>query len=396
MRTRLRLLFFFLLASAIPSCGTSEKKVEYEPYAEEPAFPNRREKLPAPKGRFGYVSNNGSDTVTVLDLPANEVVAQMQVGRDPLGNDGPHHLAVDAAGNVFVALQYPAPTTLPGPHAAHASATRPGFVLKLAPDDLRVVGEVQIDANPGEIILSPDGRHLVATHFDLGRALDQSLDAPSQRAALAVIDPNAIIGSGSPAPVSIRTCRAPHGASFAADNRTVYVSCYADDTVAIVDVENATAPPVIVPTSCDGPYSAVLSGSGKAVAVGCTDSKTVRLLDTTSRAFREPGISVLGAPFFAAWSHDETKLWVPLQNPDLLVIVDASTGTVLTQRAFDKAACERPHEAVLSEDGSTVYLVCEGDHVNPSVVLALDSVSLETRATMTVGAYPDRLAVRPR
>jgi hypothetical protein len=39
-----------------------------------------------------------------------------------------------------------------------------------------------------------------------------------------------------------------------------------------------------------------------------------------------------------------------------------------------------------------LYLVCEGDHRAASVVLGLDPQSLETRTTMAVGVYPDRLA----
>ena len=38
-------------------------------------------------------------------------------------------------------------------------------------------------------------------------------------------------------------------------------------------------------------------------------------------------------------------------------------------------------------------MVCEGDHETPSVILAIDPVSLETLGTMNVGIYPDRLAV---
>jgi DNA-binding beta-propeller fold protein YncE len=103
-------------------------------------------------------------------------------------------------------------------------------------------------------------------------------------------------------------------------------------------------------------------------------------------------IVTLGAPYFAAWSNDETKLWVPAQGPDELVLVDTTTNAVLKRRSFDAGTCQKPHEAQLSRDGATVYLVCEGDHVNASVVLALDPSTLDTKTVMTVGVYPDRLA----
>jgi YVTN family beta-propeller protein len=380
------------LAALYAACSSPDTKIEYEPYAGPPAYPDKRPKLPAPKGGYAFVSDSLSDTVTVLDVPANEVIAQIPVGRDPVGIDGPHHLAVDKDGTVYVALSYPQPTTLPGPHAAHASASRPGFVHKLGPTDLHVIGEVQIDANPGEIVLAPDGSKIIVTHFDLARAIDAKLTPEDQKATLMVIDPKTMVMGGSPAPIAIKVCRAPHGASIAADGKTAFVACYADDAVAIVDLANPSTPPTLVPVGSKGPYSAVLSPSGKLCAIGNTDGKDTRVLDTQTRTMKAEAIPTLGAPYFAAWANDETKMWIPAQGPDELVVVDPATNAVLTRRTFDAATCQRPHEAQLSKDGATLYLVCEGDHVNKSVVLALDPTTLETKSTMTVGVYPDRFA----
>lgn len=374
------------------ACSDPETKIEYDPYAGSPAYPDKRPKLPAAKGTYGFVSDSLSDTVSVLDVPSNEVLAQIAVGRDPVGIDGPHHLAVDDDGSVYVALSYPQPTALPGPHAAHASAARPGFVQKLAPNDLHVIGEVQIDANPGEIVLSADGSRLIVTHFDLARAIDPKLSPDDQKATLLIIDPKTLVIGGSPSPTAVKVCRAPHGASIAADAKTAFVACYADDAVAIVDLSNPSAAPVMVPVGSKGPYSAVLSPSGAQVAIGNTDGKDTRILDTQTRTIKPAPIPSLGAPYFAAWSNDETKLWVPAQGPDEVVLVDTATNAVLKRRTFDAATCQKPHETQLSKDGTTLYLVCEGDHVNKSVVLALDPSTLDTRSTMTVGVYPDRLA----
>lgn len=389
MRTRHAVLSLLALLVA---CSSPETKIEYEPYAGDPAYPDKRPKLPAAKGSYAFVSDSLSDTVSVLDVPSNEVIAQVPVGRDPVGVDGPHHLAVDKDGNVYVALSYPQPATLPGPHAAHASATRPGFVLKLAPTDLHPVGEVQIDANPGEIVVSPDGSKLIVTHFDLARAIDQKLSDNDRKATLMILDPKTMVIGGSPAPTAIKVCRAPHGASIAADGNTAFVACYADDAVAIVDLANPSATPVLVPVGAKGPYSAVLSPSGAQVAIGTTDGKETRILDTQTRTMKAQSIPTPGSPYFAAWSNDETKIWIPAQGPDELVLVDTATNAVLRRRVFDAATCQKPHEAQLAKDGTTVYLVCEGDHVNKSVVLALDPSTLDTKSTMTVGVYPDRLA----
>ncbi len=53
--------------------------------------------------------------------------------------------------------------------------------------------------------------------------------------------------------------------------------------------------------------------------------------------------------------------------------------------------CISPHEAVLSADEQTLYVVCEGDHMAPGTVVALDTADLSTRWSATAGVYPDRL-----
>lgn len=390
MRPAFPFVFVFALASA---CGMSETRVEYEPYSGPPAYPDKTPKLPAPKGAFAYVSDNGSDTISVLDIPSNEVAAQVRVGRDPVGIDGPHHLAVARDGVVYVALSYPAPAAIPGPHASHASSVRPGWVQKLAADDLRLLGEVQVEANPGEIVLSPDGTRIIVTHFDLTRASDAKLDAEGQKASILVIDPRTLTTTGSPLPRAIKACRAPHGASISNDGRTAFVACYADDTLAIVDLTEGASAVTTVAVGSEGPYSAVLSPSGKLVAIGTTEGKATRIYDVEARAMREVTVLAQGAAFFGGWSADDSKLWIPTQSPDALTLVDATTGATTKQRMFD-ATCQKPHEAALSPDGATLYVVCEGDHKEPGAVLALDPVTLETRSTMRVGVYPDRFALR--
>ena len=390
----MRPAFAFSCAVALSSaCGSSETRVEYEPYSGPPSYPDKTPKLPTPKGAFAYVSDNGSDTISVLDVPSNEVVAQVRVGRDPVGIDGPHHLAVAPDGVVYVAFSYPAPATIPGPHASHASSVRPGWVQKLAADDLHLLGEVQVDPNPGEIVLSPDGTRLIVTHFDLARASDAKLDDEGQKASILVIDPATLTTGGSPRPRAIKACRAPHGASITRDGRTAFVACYADDTLAVVDLMEGGAAVTSVPVGSEGPYSAVMSPSGKFVAVGTTEGKATRIYDVAARAMRDVTVVSQGAAFFAGWSADDSKLWIPTQSPDALMLVDATTGATSKQRMFD-ASCEKPHEAALSPDGATLYVVCEGDHKEPGAVLAVDPATLETRSVMRVGVYPDRFALR--
>lgn len=385
------------------SGGEPEVTYQYAPYAGD-AYPDKRPTFKLPSGDVGLVSNNGSDSVSVLDLVSEMSMGSAPVGRSPVDNDGPHHIAGDRAGGfAYIALAYPAPAAAPGPHAAHGSSSRSGFVQKLALDDLRVVGEVRIDTNPGDIVLSEDRKRLVASHFDLRKALVKGATDDEKRATLAVMNPASILAEGSPLPVLITTCVAPHGIALSRpDGKTAYAACYGEDAIAVVDLENPKAPVVRVPIGAGsgqigaptyGPYSAVLSPSGDKLAVGDTESKDVRFFNVTSRTFEALVLKTMGAPYFPAWSTDGNTLYVPTQTPDAIQVVDLATGKPVTSRVFADKSCVLPHEAVFGSDHGTLYLVCEGDHVSPSVVLALDPTTLETKATMPVGAYPDRLLV---
>jgi YVTN family beta-propeller protein len=384
---------------------TEEKIVHvYDPYEGPPVYPNRRPTFELPAGDVGLVSNNGSDTISVLDLTTNQVLGSAPVGRDPVDIDGPHHLAGDRArGVAFVALAYPAPALTPGPHAAHGSSVRDGFVQKLALDDLRVLGEVRVDKNPGDIVLSDDGARIVVSHFDLQKALTVGAGIDDRRATLAVIDSAEVLASGSPDAARITTCVAPHGVALSRpDGARAYVACYGEDVIAVVDVTDPKAEVLRVPVGPSpggagqptyGPYSAVLSPGGQKIALGNTESKDVRVFDVAASAMTPIVIQTLGAPYFMAWSSDETLLYIPTQSPDALVVADAATGTVVASRPFDKATCQLPHETTFNTDDSTLYIVCEGDHKLPGVVLGIDPSTLDTTATLPVGVYPDRLAI---
>jgi DNA-binding beta-propeller fold protein YncE len=400
---RASLAVSFTAAATGCSGGEPEVTYQYAPYAGD-AYPDQRPTFTLPRGDVGLVSNNGSDSISVLDLVNDKGMGSAPAGRSPVDLDGPHHIAGDRAGGfAYVALAYPAPTTSPGPHAAHGSSARPGFVQKLAIDDLRIVGEVRIDANPGDIVLSDDGKRLVASHFDLRKALVQGAADDEKRATLTVMAPASILAEGSPDPVRITTCVAPHGVALSRpDGKTAYAACYGEDAIAVVDLEDPKAPVVRVPIGASGgkigaptygPYSAVLSPVGDKLAVGNTESKDVRVFDVASRTFDARVLKTMGAPYFPAFSTDGKTLYVPTQTPDAIQIVDLATSSPVKSRVFSDKSCVLPHEAVFGSDHATLYLVCEGDHVSPSVVLALDPATLTTKATLPVGAYPDRLIV---
>jgi YVTN family beta-propeller protein len=401
MTSRWQLIWAPVVAVFLAQAGCAQDPTiehRYDPYQGD-AYPNRRPKIAVPVGGMGLVTDSRSDTLSLIDLATGQRFATYPIGRDPVTIDGPHHVAVDAAkGAVYIALSYPILAGVSGPHAAHGSSAISGYVQKFSLDDMRPLGQVRVDPNPGDIVLSGDGKRLVVTHFDLQRALKNPGDLDAARSALAVIDPAQVLPLGSPDPVRIPLCIAAHGVALSQpDGARAYAACYGEDALAIADLANPQAPVKRIPLGPGaaignptyGPYAAVMSPDGKTIAVSSTVSKDVRFFDVGSETFDDTRtIKTLGAPYFAAWTADSARLYIPTQQPNALSLVDLTQANKELAFRDLNGVCDKPHVAELHGD-KALFLVCEGDQTGPGDVLMLDPVSLSTSASTKVGVYPD-------
>ncbi|WP_437730304.1 YncE family protein [Sorangium sp. So ce1335] len=400
-----RFLGCALAAATLASCAEPDPIIEthYEAY-EGDAYPSRRPKIVIPEGGMGVVSDSRSDTLSLISLATGERFGVHPVGRDPVTIDGPHHVAVDPSQRaLYVALSYPDLIGAVGPHASHGGSSVAGYVQKLALDDLRPLGQVRVEPNPGDIVISEDGSRLVVSHFDLQRAIKNPGDVDAARSSIAVIDPEEVLPSGSAAPVHIPVCITAHGIALSRpDGARAYVACYGEDVLAIVDLTDPAAEVKRVPVGPSpamfepsyGPYAAAMSPDGKTIAVSNVRSKDVRFFDVESGAFREPDSDAIlfGSPYFVAWSPDSSRIYVPMQAPDAIQVIDVAAGSTALAYRDLTAVCDRPHIADFDGAGA-LFVVCEGDQIaTPGRVLRLDPETLETLSDTEVGLYPDAFA----
>ncbi len=408
--TLTRLLAFAIAASTLGACG--EEVTRYAPL-DASAWDARGPTWEVPDGGaagYGFVSNSLMNSVSILDLAARRTIATIPVGVVPLAENGPHHLALDPASNAFFTPLSMPPASVPsGPHAAHGASTRPGVLVKRALDDFRLLGRVDVDANPGDMVLSPDRRRVFVSHFDLLRAQANPGNRDAQRSNLVVVDARTMERTHT-----IPVCVAAHGMVVSPDGNTVYMACYGDDalgvvsfagptpTVRLVPIRNELAQNPTAPTY--GPYAITASPDGSTVWLSCSPPNPsagsrglLIAFDTRTQAFdaARASTSLIGTPFFGAYAPDGSTMLMPLQGRDAIArVTTAAPLRVLEQLPVNSAECVLPHQISLGPDGR-YYLVCEGTHdrlrQERGTVLALDPSTLAVTARYEVGVFPDAI-----
>jgi DNA-binding beta-propeller fold protein YncE len=370
-------------------CASREPQTNDLPYKGD-AWVESRPTFEVPKAALAVVTNNLSDTLSLIDLTKNTVIATRPIDVDPLAVDGPHHAVVDPTGEfIYTPLAYPREGSGSGPHASHGASQVPGILVKLRSKDLARVGTLTVENNPGDIVMTRDGKRALISHFDLAKAIDglkAGKPLAELRAAVVIVDTQTMTRVAAPTP-----CVASHGMALSADDKTLYLACYGEDALGIIDVATGKtelvplgAAPAMPPDVTYGPYFVTLAGAS--VLVSETEGKAIRAVDlaTKKTTLRTP----LGGAVMGPTATKDGRWIVPVQAPDKLVILDKDLAELKT-RTFG-SECINPHQ--VARHGDRYLLVCEGNHVDPSKIVEIDPTTLETIRSFDVGLYPDVIA----
>ncbi|MDP3277114.1 MAG: YncE family protein [Deltaproteobacteria bacterium] len=388
------------------SCGNRV----LEPY-DGSAFARGRPAIVWPQGPSALTSDNGSDTMSVIALNGMRTVVVYPVGLDPLANDAPHHLAIDAqARRVFTAYAYPPPVLSPGPHGNHGVSTQLGVLVALSLDDLHVIAQADVESNPGDVLLTPDRQRVVVTHFELNRVLASETDSgvmPARESAITVHNAQTLQRVAS-----ARPCLTAHGGAISPDSRWLYLACNGSDSLAIVDLQSPTLQSRLVPVGPGastvpsqrfGPYAVSLTRDGRTGYVSNLEGRDVREFrvsddGATVQFDNTRAVRTNGAAYFADLSADERSLIVPTQNPDQLLLIDRATMTIRQARSVPATECRLPHQVKRSPDNRT-FVVCEGVHTalrsEPGALLQINPETLETLGRAATGVFPDAVDFVP-
>lgn len=242
-------------------------------------------------GRTAYVANQGSNTVSVIDVASGSVTATVAVGRVPAG------LALTPDGGTLWVANYSDGTVQPVDTGTLTAGT-----------------PVPVGDGPENMAITPDGRTLYVA--DIHDNTVSPVDLATRKAGTAI-------------PVGPR----PFNVVAAPDGKTVYVSNSGGSTVTPIDTTtNDTEPTLLVTGQA---YGLGLSPDGRTLWVSPSTGDYVTPVDTVTGA---PGTKVtVGRSAFDVgldWSGETA--YVTTADGNELVPVDTGTGN--TGTAFKTGA----------------------------------------------------------
>ncbi|WP_224244936.1 YncE family protein [Hyalangium gracile] len=409
------LLLAALAPLALVACGekdtTGPLKVPELEYGTEQPWPAPPALPPVgPAGRV-IITNNMDDTLSLLDLDTLgsadwKELARVPVGLNPVELEGPHHAVVSPNGDFYyVGISNYVPGAGSGPHGTHGAGTADGYCLKMDASTHTLLGSVRVDANPGDVILSQDGRTLFQTHFDLLKIAEVAKRNGPERemdSRMAILDAQTMTRKAM-----VSVCPAPHAVRLSPDERRAYIACWSDE-VAIVDLTQPTYPVSRVKVAPNAgtavsprhePYALTVSPTG-AVWVSSLSSRSVQYLDPVTLTMNpDRTVRLDGSPMFGAFTADGRTLYMPYQGVESIAVIDpelASPSYIPPEIPLAPSGCLNIHQVMLTPDERHGLVVCEGDHVGPGTFHVVDLAERKVVKTVQVGIFPDSVALLRR
>ncbi|MEU9874939.1 beta-N-acetylglucosaminidase domain-containing protein [Streptomyces phaeochromogenes] len=269
--------------------------------AEIPVGKNPGEVVVSADGRTAYAANQGSDSVSVIDVPTGKVTATIAVGDVPAG------LALTPDRRTLWVADYSDDAVQPVDLATGTAGAK-----------------IAVGDGPENMAITPDGSTLYVANIHDGTVTPVTL--PAGRAGTAIpVGPN------------------PFNVVAAPDGQTVYVSNSGGSTVTPIDTAtNDTRPTLLV----DGQqaYGLALSPDGRTLWVSASTGDRVTPVDTVTGA---PGtaVTVGRSAFDVALDWNGSTAYVTTADAGQLVPVTTASGTVgaaLRTGAYPLAAVVTP------------------------------------------------------
>ena len=292
---------------------------------------------------YAYVTNEGSGTVSVIDVATHRVTGTMKVGDRPRGiaasPDGSRLYISDQGGrlierDIFMSMESGSVMLAHSPDAVHfdldgkllaVALEESNSIALVDPAYMKVVKTIAMHGkNPEHAVFSPNGRWIYASAEE-GDSVD-------------VID----VAKGEVVKV-IEVGARPRGIGFLPDSSRAYVAAENANQVAVIDVAR---------------------------------QEVVARIEAASRA---NGITV---------HPDGKRVFVSAGGAGVVQVLDTTTNRVVAEAEVG----QRPWNMALTPDGKQLYVACGGSNE----VSVIDTTTYKSVARIPVGTRPWGVVIRPR
>jgi YVTN family beta-propeller protein len=261
-----------------------------------------------------YIANRGADEVLKV-IAVSEAVATTTVTDAPYGvavtPDGKQVLVTQSAGDAVVFIR---------------TADFSGSPIPLA-----------VGRSPRGVAVDPAGRYAYVANFDDDTVSKISVSGRT------IVDTIAV--EAGPWGVAARV-------DDQNDSPVVYVACYNDDSVTVIDEDNQTT----IINVGDGPTGLAVTPDGGEVYVANTNDDTVSIIDTLTHTVIDT-VTTGRAPWGIAVGADGKFVYVTNSDADTVTVIE--TADHLIDRTYSVG--DTPRGVSAPRNGTFAYVINQGD-----------------------------------
>ena len=285
-----------------------------------------------PAGTLAYVTNEGSDTVSIINTVTNTVINTITVGTYPTD------VVVSPSGTlVYVTNQY-------------VTASGAGNVSVINSATNTVINTITVGTKPIGVAFNPSGSLAYITNEDSGTVSVINV------ATNTVIN---LIAVGS----------IPSSVAFNPSGTLAYVTNYGTTTISVINVATNTVINTI--TAGNSPFSVAFNPSGTLAYVTNQGSNTASVINVATNTVINT-IPTGNTPFSVAFNPSGTLAYVTNSNSGTTSVINVATNSVINTVTTNTG----PISVAFNPSGTLAYIVNENTE-NVSVIGNLPETSIQ-------------------
>ena len=291
---------------------------------------------PTPCAILAYISNTGSNTVSVIDTSDNTVVATV-----PVIGGGPGGVAVNPAGTRVYVTNY---------SSSNVS------VIDTSTNTVVAIVELGLQHFPDSVAVKPDG-----TRVYVGNASSVSVIDTSTNTVVATVEGGLY----------------PYGVAVKPDGTRVYVTNSGSSTVKVIDTSNNTV--VATVHGLAFPHGVAVKPDGTRVYATNSGNNSVSVIDTSNNTVVAT-VSVGSEPEGVAVNPAGTRVYATNLGSNTVSVIDTSTNTVVATVPVGSS----PSGVAVNPAGTFAYVA----NYFSNTVSVIDTSNNTVVATVAVGSHP--------